>query len=347
LGGLVLATNRYQLFDQLPAAQTVGRDASFETVNTAIVVLDDQFRVTDLNIAAEALFGLTDAETIGKPLGTLLPDTVDQVQLTEPGEHTFELVDTGTVIEAETTVTTDYRDRDFGRVIVFKNITKERRRQQRIQVLNRVLRHNLRNNLVVANGRLDVLGNGDPSQERHITKVRESLDNIVEMGSKAGTIEEMLQADRTTTTPRPLSETIEMAVAELADTYDTSVIDVEVARDIHTTVNPVILETILFELLENAIEHTAGATIVVEVPADGSRIVVRDTGPGIPEDEREVFVKGEETPLQHGSGLGLWLVKWGVGRIGGQLSFAIDDDGTEITIHLPETLHAEEMPAER
>ena len=292
LGGLVLATTRYRLFDRLPAAQTVGRDASFETVNTAIAVLDDQYRVTDLNIAAEQLFQITKTETIGKPLANLLPKTIDQARLTEPGEHTFDFVDTGKIIEAETTVTTDYRDRDFGRVIIFKNITRERRRQQRIQMLNRVLRHNLRNNLVVANGRIDVLAETMPAHDQHIIRIHDSLDDVVEM-----------------------------AVTELESEHGANRIDVEVANDIRTSVDSVILEAILLELLENAIEHTDGANVALEVPADASQIIVRDDGPGIPEDEHKVFIKGEETPFQHGSGLGLWLVKWGVGRIGGNLSF--------------------------
>jgi hypothetical protein len=42
----------------------------------------------------------------------------------------------------------------------------------------------------------------------------------------------------------------------------------------------------------------------------------------------------EETALEHGSGLGLWLVKWGVGALGGTVTFDTTD-GTTVTLALP------------
>lgn len=61
---------------------------------------------------------------------------------------------------------------------------------------------------------------------------------------------------------------------------------------------------------------------------------VADKGPGIGPDERAVILSGEETPLQHGSGVGLWLVKWVVRNVGGTLSFG-DGPGTTVEIELP------------
>jgi signal transduction histidine kinase len=95
-------------------------------------------------------------------------------------------------------------------------------------------------------------------------------------------------------------------------------------------------------LLENAVVHGDSLTPSVSVTVrrretDGTvDVVVADDGPGIPEQERQVLVDGRETPLEHGSGLGLWLVNWIVSESMGELAF--DDNeprGSVVTISLP------------
>ena len=62
-------------------------------------------------------------------------------------------------------------------------------------------------------------------------------------------------------------------------------------------------------------------------------IAISDDGPGIPAVELESLAAGTETPLQHGRGLGLWQLRWGVDALGGALSFETDD-GTTVSITL-------------
>ncbi|WP_330995642.1 ATP-binding protein [Halobacterium salinarum] len=63
---------------------------------------------------------------------------------------------------------------------------------------------------------------------------------------------------------------------------------------------------------------------------------VKDDGPGIPQTEQQVITSGVETPLKHGSGLGLWIVSWLVTRSNGPLSFNENTpQGSIVTIHLP------------
>ncbi|MDZ7731370.1 MAG: ATP-binding protein [Natrialbaceae archaeon] len=64
-------------------------------------------------------------------------------------------------------------------------------------------------------------------------------------------------------------------------------------------------------------------------------MTIVDNGPGIPDHELAVLDEGEETPLQHGSGLGLWLVYWLVDKSNGSLEFETGEDGTSVTCLLP------------
>jgi signal transduction histidine kinase len=95
------------------------------------------------------------------------------------------------------------------------------------------------------------------------------------------------------------------------------------------------------ELVENAIEHNDGpaptAEITVEPGDEVVRVRVADDGPGIPETELEVLRDANaETPINHGQGLGLWLVYLTVQRSGGTIELTEStSDGSVVTIELP------------
>jgi sensor histidine kinase regulating citrate/malate metabolism len=61
----------------------------------------------------------------------------------------------------------------------------------------------------------------------------------------------------------------------------------------------------------------------------------------IPEQERAVLQSGTETPLDHTSGLGLWLAVWGVRSLGGTIDFqAYEETGNAVTVHVPASVEA-------
>jgi len=48
-----------------------------------------------------------------------------------------------------------------------------------------------------------------------------------------------------------------------------------------------------------------------------------------------VLRQPEETSLEHGSGIGLWLAYWSANKSGGQLSFGDQSNGGSVTLSLP------------
>jgi signal transduction histidine kinase len=103
------------------------------------------------------------------------------------------------------------------------------------------------------------------------------------------------------------------------------------------------LSVAIDNIVQNAVEHNDADAPRVEItirPATAEteyvELTVADNGPGIPEQEREVLLKGKETDLRHGSGLGLWIVKWVVTRSGGRIDFDKNDSrGSRVTLVLP------------
>jgi signal transduction histidine kinase len=101
------------------------------------------------------------------------------------------------------------------------------------------------------------------------------------------------------------------------------------------------LQRAVDNLISNALKFApAGGRVDVELEADGAwvRVRVRDSGPGIPEDELsyifERFYRGRSSAGTEGSGLGLAIVKAVAETHGGHVSVQCTD-GCCFTLNLP------------
>ncbi|MFF4252801.1 ATP-binding protein [Streptomyces sp. NPDC001663] len=113
-------------------------------------------------------------------------------------------------------------------------------------------------------------------------------------------------------------------------------------------IDPRGLVTVVGNLVDNALDAVAGtphARVEVELHAEGRTAVlrVRDTGPGIPPEQRElVFTEGWSTkePPAHGKrGIGLSLVRRLAERQGGSATVGeAEGGGAQFTVVLPEAL---------
>ena len=216
-----------------------------------------------------------------------------------------------------------------------RDVTGRKRRERLIGVLNRILRHNLRNDMNVVGGLGETIAsNVDGEVSAYAETIAETAWDLVALSKKAKTVEEAFRND-SESQPLNIVEVIEDLVADLRKKYPETTIRCELP-DEQEAMTTEKLPKALTELVENAVSagaSTVTLAIVLAEDRDQVNVEVRDDGPGLPEAEIRVLQQASESPLEHGSGFGLWMVNWLVTEMGGEVDVAAKD-GTAVTISL-------------
>jgi len=348
LAAVGFAVTRGGIFEAAPAAGTLGPETVLADLDDAVIVVDRDRRVVKLNETAADTFGADSeavtsgplAECVGAGLDTLRDS--ETVELAVPGGSRH--------FEASISPVRDRFDRQPGHAVVLTDVTRERVRSQRLSVLNRVLRHNLRNEMGNIIGRAELIADGDHEYSDPAESILTSADDLMSTSERARQVERMMAVTPTPDDEIPLADVAERVLGEYRSAYPDATLSVDIDESVTLSVNDRVLVAVLDNLVENALVHNDAPTPVVTVSArvtdDSVCLSVADNGPGIPEYERAVIEAGDEDSLEHGSGLGLWAVKWGVVRLGGDLSFEDrEPDGTVVTLDLPAGTKPESEPA--
>ena len=319
--GFGLAVFRFDAFERSPAVGVVGeRDVVNET-DDLVIVADDEHRVVRANESARTVSGGPDPSTGVVTVEDMMGENVDSLRATETVE--FDVEGASAKYDPQVSIVLDQHDQQLGTVVSLREVTERELRKERLAVLNRVLRHNLRNQLDVVNAHLEVIDNN------YTDAATEATDRIANMSDRARTIDRVLSETR---------ENVDIDVAELLrDTiaaYD-SPIAVEAPDSLMITTDYAALKAAVESAVDNAITHATNVTISLRQTPDGCEIWVDDDGPGIPESELSALETGTETALQHGTGMGLWQLSWAARTLDGNVSFDTSE-GTTVTITVPD-----------
>jgi PAS domain S-box-containing protein len=336
------ATFDSEFLDVVPGTSRIGQRATIADLRDGVVILDDRDRVIRLNDAASELFDWAPDEAVGHSVRTVVGDESFTV---DPGQVVAEF-DAGTgkrTLEVTVSPLHDTEGKRVGHTLVFRDVTQRRQRKQQLEALNRVLRHNLRNDMNVVKGYADTLAERTTDPEAGMAEfIAEQSSELVEVGSKVRDVERIMKRRRSEYRRFDLGELLREVVEDVRSDYPEGRAIMELPADLWLRSDDRIVETVVRNLVHNALEHNDVDSPEVRVSAttdgdgDWFEVVVADNGPGIPRQEREALRSGEETALQHGSGLGLWVVYWGVTTLGGELLIEDDGDrGAVVRVRLP------------
>ncbi|SDJ51650.1 PAS domain S-box-containing protein [Halovenus aranensis] len=229
-------------------------------------------------------------------------------------------------------------------IIVESDITELKAREQRLEVMNRVIRHNLRNDLNVVTGNISLLLSELESEEgiAHAERAQAKIEDLLDLSEKARLANRIVETtnDDEKHTEASLSAVVDAVVTDLDDQYPDATLQATVEESTPVPEGP--LEICLRELVTNAIVHDEDSpevTVSARASATHEGMVevdIADNGPGIPKVERQTLERGHETDLEHSSSLGLWLVHWVVTFLGGELRIVdAAEDGSTVRILVP------------
>lgn len=226
------------------------------------------------------------------------------------------------------------------------DITEQKRRERELEALNRVLRHDVRNDVSVIVGWGELLETHlDEEGQERLEKLLSAANNVVDLTEMAHEYAEtVVRGSEMNVKPVSLRAVLRDEVALRREVFPhaefrlpSEVPQVEVLAN-------ELLPSVFRNVLSNAVQHNDADEPVVDVEVERStdEVVVRiaDNGPGIPPELREsLFATGvsgiDSVGTWTGLGMGLSLVRTLVEQYGGEVRITDNTPtGTVFHIHL-------------
>ncbi len=313
---------------------------------------------------AEA-YGLTPTELEGRREREVIPDVEDSEQFREDDIRVIESGEPVEIPEEELTTadgetkvlqTTKipYQIPGTGEDAVLgyaRDVTELKayeqtleRQRDNLEVLNQIVRHDVRNNLqlVLAYSELleDHIGTDSESME-HLRQVQEAGRDAVKITKTARDVTEVLLSSEAEHGPVNIRHVLEEQVEDVRASHERAIVSVDGPIQSETVLADDMLDSVFRNLLNNAIVHNdkkvPEVTVSATADSDVVRVRIADNGPGIPDNQKEqIFQEGEKGLDSEGTGLGLYLVETLVDRYGGDI-WVVDNDpeGSVFLVELP------------
>jgi len=208
-----------------------------------------------------------------------------------------------------------------------------RREQERLEFVNRIIRHNLLNGLNVVGARADIVE--DFVNDAGLTHLETIQGRVREMTELVGTMRTFMKViverESHEFRPRRIDEAVGHGVESLRRESDAASVAVGRLPDVSVVADD-LLDEVVEHLLKNAVQHNdkPDPAVDVEVAAgdDAVELRVSDNGPGVPDEEKRRIVDQRIEDLSNpGNGFGLFLVREIVESYGGSVGIEDNDRG--------------------
>ncbi|ELZ85051.1 PAS domain-containing protein [Haloferax elongans ATCC BAA-1513] len=313
----------------------------FHSTGVPMLITDTNFMFRDINTAGLDLLGYEYDEIVGESVGIIAGDTETYHQIVEElaagetwsGEFVVCRRDDRVIYGNgfATPIVVDDEVRGF--LALFLDNTKQQQYESTSEVLNRLLRHDLRNELNVIYGYTQQIEDRveDEQALKELRLVQDRVLDIVHKSERARNLRDLLERSHgSSNRPVRLDVVLQNAVVDAMIEFTDAEFEFGEVPTL-SVVGDDLLGEALECLLENAVEHNdkETATVEVGVERDGDDVVVRvaDNGPGVPEDQRDlIFGREEYDQLHHGTGISLFFADSVISSYNGDIWVEDNDD---------------------
>ncbi|AOW79814.1 integral membrane sensor signal transduction histidine kinase [Halodesulfurarchaeum formicicum] len=194
-----------------------------------------------------------------------------------------------------------------------------------LETLNKVLRHDIRNDLQLVAGNADMLAEGLQDENlEYVETIQENVKHAIELTTTARDMADVWLSENDDRTIVPLKSTLENMLDEARAVHTDSVIQVDGEVPDVPVLADDMLSSVFDNLLNNAVQHNDNdipkVNVSVENGTETVHVRVADNGPGVPDNRKEsIFGEGEKGMESSGTGLGLHLVKTLMDKYGGSV----------------------------
>lgn len=341
---LLIGITKYQLLDIVPTAYM----NVFKNMNDSYIVLGRLNQIVEINPSMEKTLGITSSSICGKKFDQISdkwPELNREYQNLQSKSHPNKTNLFKGTKTYEMDVSDIYDSNNFliGHLIALHDITNRKKMEDKLiksnkqieelnetlQVINKILRHDLLNKLAVMKSSLWLYE--EKKDKALLGKLDRSVDGSIELIERIRELESFVLNK---------GELIPINVRKIAEDVSTNlhISSINITGDA-TALADQALFSVFENIMRNAIIHGKTDRIDVDITTSKNKkceIQITDYGKGIPDDIKDnVFEEGLSFGDSKGSGLGLYIVKKTIERYSGTIK--LEDNkpkGTIFTIKL-------------
>lgn len=340
----------------MPLEESPRLSPEYDTLHVGIALFDPaRATVTSANERLESLLGYSTAELRGMPIDRYTantyrfsePDFVNRLREAADGNPQqfmwrVKRAD-GTLVWVRVQLSRRPADRGEYVLAEVRNVTEHYTASRREALFWRVLRHNLRNETTKIAGYAEaILAGADDDGVQDAAEAVQST--AMDLGNVAESVKEIQQAATQSETQRSYRQAtaaVRDVVADIETDYPHARIDIQEREPMWVHVDSA-FDHALRQAVENAVRHSEDSSPPVDITVGPSpntgRVEIRiaDWNPPIPAVEIDALDEfAELTSTSHGTGVGLFVMKWCIESLGGELEFERRDPGNVIRLYLP------------